>query len=121
MKVDLIEAKTAKELTEHLNNLVGHIKKEYNDEPYVEIFQPVREGYNTWRAFVTYGENKTSITERQDNMEKWMRQMDVWAEDVDRWTRDVDNWCRKVLDALEAKIKTVEPVQPKVTKESKKP
>jgi hypothetical protein len=53
MKAELIEAATAKDLTERLNNFLDHVAKEYKDEPYTEIKQPLH-SKDKWRAFVFY-------------------------------------------------------------------
>ena len=39
MKVEHIEAQSTKELTKSLNKFLEWVKKEYRDEPYVEIKQ----------------------------------------------------------------------------------
>jgi len=60
MKVEHIEAQSAKELTKSLNKFLERVKKEYRDEPYVEIKQS---GASMWHGFVFF-EQRSEMTEQ---------------------------------------------------------
>jgi hypothetical protein len=68
MKVEHIEAQSAKELTKSLNKFLEWVKKEYRDEPYVEIKQS---GARTWHGFVFF-EQRSEMTEQLDKIHKEM-------------------------------------------------
>jgi deferrochelatase/peroxidase EfeB len=68
MKVEHIEAQSAKELTKSLNKFLEWVKKEYRDEPYVEIKQS---GASMWHGFVFF-EQRSEMTEQLDKIHKEM-------------------------------------------------
>jgi len=68
MKVEHIEAQSAKELTKSLNKFLERVKKEYRDEPYVEIKQS---GAGVWHGFVFF-EQRSEMTEQLDKIDKEM-------------------------------------------------
>ena len=68
MKVEHFEAQSAKELTRSLNKFLEWVKKEYRDEPYVEIKQS---GARTWHGFVFF-EQRSEMTEQLDKIHKEM-------------------------------------------------
>ncbi len=68
MKVEHIEAQSTKELTKSLNKFLEWVKKEYHDEPYVEIKQSAE---GMWHGFVFF-EQRSEMTEQLDKIHKEM-------------------------------------------------
>jgi putative lipoic acid-binding regulatory protein len=67
MKVEHIEAQSAKELTNSLNKFLEWVKKEYRDEPNVEIKQSEA---RTWHGFIFF--ERSEMTEQLDKIHKEM-------------------------------------------------
>ena len=67
MKVEHIEAQSAKELTKSLNKFLELVKKEYRDEPYVEIKQS---GARTWHGFVFFEQRSEMTDLRKDHRKR---------------------------------------------------
>ena len=68
MRVELIEAVSAKDLVDDINRFVEHVELEYHDDPYVQIatWGLDKAGYKPWTAFVFFRNRKAGEREVHD-------------------------------------------------------